>query len=163
VVAALIDELAGGSTTDTALVAVAATTEGYAEPLSKASMAIRDGADPTVALASFPDLSALALAIRTAQQTGTPLAGVLRGVLADASADQLASRAVATALAGPRTSAALLALLPMIGLAMGWAMGADPIRVLLHTAAGQIALAAGILLDTAGLTWTVAMTRRATT
>jgi tight adherence protein B len=40
-------------------------------------------------------------------------------------------------------------------------MGAHPERVLLRTTAGLAALSAGVVLDLAGLAWTLALTRRA--
>lgn len=56
-------------------------------------------------------------------------------------------------LAGPRATALLLALLPGFGLLMGTALGAAPLRVLLHTPAGLVCLVAGVLLEWAGLVW----------
>lgn len=56
-------------------------------------------------------------------------------------------------LAGPRATALLLALLPCFGLLMGSALGAAPLRVLLHTPAGLVCLVAGGLLEWAGLAW----------
>ncbi|MEU7281953.1 type II secretion system F family protein [Streptomyces sp. NPDC045431] len=56
-------------------------------------------------------------------------------------------------LAGAWATVGLLAVLPVVGLAMGWAMGADPLRVLLHTPAGAGCLVVGGLLEAAGLWW----------
>jgi tight adherence protein B len=56
-------------------------------------------------------------------------------------------------LAGAWSTVALLALLPVAGLAMGWALGADPLSVLFHTPAGIACLVTGGLLETAGLCW----------
>lgn len=56
-------------------------------------------------------------------------------------------------LAGARSTVVVLALLPLAGLAMGWAMGADPISVLLHTPAGLGCLVVGGLLQAMGLWW----------
>lgn len=64
-------------------------------------------------------------------------------------------------LAGPRSTAVLLALLPVFGLLLGAGLGADPFRVLLHTRAGLFCLAAGGLLEWAGLAWTARIVRRA--
>ncbi|MDN3296166.1 type II secretion system F family protein [Streptomyces ficellus] len=56
-------------------------------------------------------------------------------------------------LAGAWSTVGLLALLPVVGLAMGWALGADPLRVLLHTPAGWGCLVVGGLLEAMGLWW----------
>ncbi len=56
-------------------------------------------------------------------------------------------------LAGAWSTVAVLALLPVLGLGLGAALGADPLRVLLHGPAGLVCLAVGGLLETAGLLW----------
>ncbi|MGW2113845.1 type II secretion system F family protein [Streptomyces zhihengii] len=56
-------------------------------------------------------------------------------------------------LAGAWSTVVLLALLPVAGLGLGAALGADPLRVLFHTPAGLACLAVGALLETAGLLW----------
>lgn len=64
-------------------------------------------------------------------------------------------------LAGPRSTALVLALLPVFGLLLGTAMGADPARVLLHTPAGLACLVAGAVLEWAGLVWVARLVRTA--
>ncbi len=56
-------------------------------------------------------------------------------------------------LSGSWTTVVLLAVLPLAGLAMGAALGAEPLRVLLHTPAGLACLLIGGALETAGLWW----------
>ncbi|MHC3394836.1 type II secretion system F family protein, partial [Streptomyces lavendulocolor] len=41
----------------------------------------------------------------------------------------------------------------VVALAMGWALGADPLRVLFHTPGGLCCLAVGGLLEAVGLWW----------
>ncbi|MEU0658952.1 type II secretion system F family protein [Streptomyces lavendulocolor] len=55
--------------------------------------------------------------------------------------------------AGAWATVGLLALLPVVALSMGWALGADPLRVLFHTPAGLCCLAVGGLLEAVGLWW----------
>ncbi len=54
-------------------------------------------------------------------------------------------------MAGPRTSATVLALLPALGVALGEAIGAHPLRML--TGPGQLLLAVGVALLCAGVAW----------
>ena len=68
-----------------------------------------------------------------------------------AAADQ--RRTVAIALAGPRASAALLTALPLLGIALGAAMGARPWAVLLGMPAGRVLSCVGVLLDAVGVLW----------
>lgn len=56
-------------------------------------------------------------------------------------------------LAGAWSTVVVLAFLPLVGLAMGWAMGADPMSVLLHTPAGLGCLMVGGLLEATGFWW----------
>ncbi|WP_187645478.1 type II secretion system F family protein [Streptomyces sp. TRM49041] len=56
-------------------------------------------------------------------------------------------------LSGAWATVVLLALLPVAGLAMGAALGAEPLRVLLHTPAGLACLVVGGALEAAGLWW----------
>ncbi len=55
----------------------------------------------------------------------------------------------------------MLAGLPALGLLLGTAMGADPLRVLLHTGAGLGCLVIGGLLEGAGLWWALRIVRAA--
>ncbi|WP_175409034.1 type II secretion system F family protein [Streptomyces sp. TRM64462] len=56
-------------------------------------------------------------------------------------------------LSGTWATVVLLAVLPAAGLAMGSVLGAEPLRVLLHTPAGLVCLAVGGALEAAGLWW----------
>ncbi|MFE0650207.1 type II secretion system F family protein [Streptomyces sp. NPDC059534] len=62
-------------------------------------------------------------------------------------------------LAGAWATVAVLALLPAAGLALGAALGAEPLRVLLHTQAGLGCLAVGGALEATGLWWAARIVR----
>jgi tight adherence protein B len=64
-------------------------------------------------------------------------------------------------LTGPRSTAAVLALLPVFGLLLGTGMGAGPLQVLLHSPVGLGCLTAGALLEWAGLAWVARLVRGA--
>ncbi|MBV9821229.1 MAG: type II secretion system F family protein [Actinobacteria bacterium] len=161
VVTVLRDEYAAGATIAAAFGAAAALPGRFRAPLGRAAASARDGGEVAPALAGDRRLAALAVACDLAGRNGAPLVRSLAGVHAELTADQRTSRAVRTALAGPRSSALLLAGLPLLGLVMGTAMGAAPQRVLLHTGAGRIALTVGLALELVGLAWTRALSRRA--
>ena len=48
----------------------------------------------------------------------------------------------------------LLAGLPVLGIGLGAGMGADPLRVLIGTVPGQLALLTGVGLEALGVLWT---------
>ena len=79
----------------------------------------------------------------------------------DAQARRRADSEIASELAGPRASALLLAGLPVLGLAMGAAMGADPVSTLLGTGAGLTLLSLGLALEIAGVLWSRRIVRSA--
>jgi tight adherence protein B len=106
-------------------------------------------------------LARVASAWQLAESTGAPVVTVLArvGGAIRQQADHV--RDVRAELAGPRASARLLAMLPVLGLLMGTGIGAHPVHVLLETTYGQVALCAGVALELAGLFWTDRIARRA--
>lgn len=86
--------------------------------------------------------------------SGAPAATVLDRVEQDLRARQNQRREVTAQLAGARSTAALLAGLPVLGIALGAGMGADPLRVLLGQPRGQVALLIGVGLEALGVLWT---------
>ena len=91
--------------------------------------------------------------------------GVAFTPLIDALAADLAQQIAADSersgeVAGPRMSGYVMALLPVLGLALGAGMGADPVRVLLTSALGNILMMAGMSLTCAGLLWSDRIVRR---
>jgi tight adherence protein B len=162
-IAALIDEYESGAGVAAALTAASAEAGQHQAVFRRAAAAVAAGRDGAAAFLAEPDahLVVLGVALHVASRSGIPLAEVLSGVRGDVSHDRDLRRRVSSVLAGPRSSAALLATLPVLGLVLGAGLGADPAHVLLRTGAGSFALAAGVLLDLAGLWWTIALSRRA--
>jgi tight adherence protein B len=74
--------------------------------------------------------------------------------VADALGDELElDLELASALAGPRASWRLLAALPVAGVLLGVALGADPLGFLLGSPVGFACLGGGAVLDAVGLVW----------
>lgn len=106
-------------------------------------------------------LRRLSAGVRLSARTGCSLASVLAAVEDDLRARRRHRLELRAATAGPRASAMLLAALPLLGLAMGSGVGADPWGVLTTTPTGQVLLVAGVALECAGLAWSRALVRRA--
>ncbi|MGY2074673.1 type II secretion system F family protein [Blastococcus sp. SYSU DS0828] len=105
-------------------------------------------------------LARLSAAVALSTRTGCSLAAVVAAVESDLRARLRRRRELLVATAGPRASARLLAGLPVLGLAMGAGIGADPWHVLTRTGTGQGLLVAGVLLEVAGIAWTGRLLRR---
>jgi len=90
---------------------------------------------------------------RMADRTGAPLADLLERVAADARATDRIKALAAAQAAGAQATAWLLAALPAAGIALGYGIGADPLRVLLHTPLGAGCTAGAIALQVGGLVW----------
>jgi tight adherence protein B len=116
-----------------------------------------EGEDPVLADA----LARIAAAVRLSGRTGCSLAAVAGAVEDDLRARHRMRLELRAATAAPRASAALLAGLPVLGLAMGHGIGADPWGVLTGTGAGQVLLVAGVVLEAAGLAWSRRLIARA--
>ena len=115
----------------------------------RAPTAPRVSGDPVVSDA----LVRIAAAVRLSGRTGCSLAAVAGAVEDDLRARHRLRLELRTATAAPRASAGLLAGLPVLGLAMGHGIGADPWGVLTGTRTGQILLVAGVALEGIGLAW----------
>ena len=157
---ALAAELRAGRLLDEAVRAAAA---GCPDPQCAAVLAAaipapdgRPRADPGDRTGAGLDveLARLRAAVVLSARTGCSLAAVVTAVEDDLRARLRRRRAVLVATAGPRSSAVLLAGLPLLGLAMGSGVGADPWHVLTATGPGQLLLVAGVLLEIAGVAWT---------
>jgi tight adherence protein B len=98
---------------------------------------------------------------RVTSASGAGLAEGLDRVAEGLRAERTLRDSVRAELAGPRSTAVLLALLPVFGLALGAALGANPFQVLLHTTSGLVCLGVGAVLEYAGLAWTARIARAA--
>lgn len=98
-------------------------------------------------------------AVLLAEETGAPLADLLDRIAADGRAARRAAATAAAQAAGARATAWLLAGLPAGGIALGYGIGADPLRVLLHTPFGAGCAVAAIGLQLAGLAWSGRLAR----
>ncbi|MFT4200101.1 type II secretion system F family protein [Gordonia sp. (in: high G+C Gram-positive bacteria)] len=84
---------------------------------------------------------------------GLPLADLLAARRADLVARQRFTARTKAALAGPRATARVLAVLPLFGLLLGQAIGANPVRVLLAPGPGGTLLVIGTVLAAVGVVW----------
>ncbi|MFT4125752.1 MAG: type II secretion system protein F [Gordonia sp. (in: high G+C Gram-positive bacteria)] len=87
------------------------------------------------------------------ERYGLPLADLLAEVREDLLARKAFAERTRAGLAGPRATATVLAGLPVLGVALGQATGADPVQVLASGGLGGILLVAGTALAGAGLMW----------
>ena len=164
---ALVAELrAGAHPSDATRAAVAGFPDGPPDgppdatrALSAAAAAARLGGDVPAALRCAgpvqlrPWLDRLAVAWSLADRYGIPLADLLDAVRSDTEQRVRFAAEVQARLAGPRATAAVLAGLPLLGLVLGHAVGAAPLRVLTETSAGQGLLVIGTGLACAGVLW----------
>jgi tight adherence protein B len=124
---------------------------------------LRAGLPPAAAGSGLPQvmtgrpadrLARLAASVwRLAERTGAPAADLIERIEADArAADRAAAKAAAQG-AGAQATAMLLAGLPLGGIGLGFGIGADPLRVLLHTPIGAACAVGAVLLQCGGLLW----------
>jgi tight adherence protein B len=117
----------------------------------------RGAPDPAVQRA----LGRLSAACEVSDRLGAPLADLLDQVETDLRGVERARVAVAAQTSGARASAALLALLPLAGVGLGYAMGARPDHALLHTPFGAGCVLGALLLQCGGLGWVGRLCRAA--
>lgn len=99
------------------------------------------------------DLRLLAAAWTVAHRTGQGMSDAVRRCAETLRADQATRRVVAGELASARSTARLMAFLPVAATAMGAGAGADPLGFLLGEPLGLACLGAGTGCGLAGLWW----------
>ncbi len=102
----------------------------------------------------------VAVAWRTAERYGLPMADLLVAVRDDLVARRRFADRTRAALAGARATATVLAILPLLGIGLGQAMGAGPVAILLGGGLGGMLLVIGTALVATGLWWTERITTR---
>ncbi|GHC72980.1 type II secretion system F family protein [Streptomyces flavofungini] len=106
-------------------------------------------------------LLGLAACWRVAVDRGAGLAAGLERLEGALRAERDQRADLRAQLAGARSTALMLAGLPVLGLLMGAALGAEPLRVLLHTGAGLGCLVVGGLFEGVGVWWALRIMRKA--
>lgn len=154
-------ELAAGRTPGEAL-ARAISTVDFPDPdaLRPLIAAARDGGDVPAALtAAAPaqggeGLLRLAACWEVSVTVGAGLSSLVDRVGSTLRAAQAHRQDVSAQLAGPRTTARMLAALPALGLLMAGSLGMHPLGFLFGSLPGLACLTVGIALDACGLWWT---------
>jgi tight adherence protein B len=166
---ALAGEVRAGRQPGEALLCAARESDGLGEAQAVVLAAARFGGDVPGALTGAArqpgaeGLSGLAACWRVAVDQGAGLAAGLDRLEEALRAQRDQRCDLRAQLAGARSTAVMLAGLPVLGLALGTALGADPLHVLLHTGAGLGCLLAGGVLESLGLWWALRIVRRAET
>jgi tight adherence protein B len=164
---ALAGELRAGRTPAQALAAVAAVAGPLRPALEAAHAAVAVGADAADELAraallpGAERLRYVAAAWAVAESAGGRVAVVLERLSEAMDCDEELRQELDAAMAGPRATMVLLAGLPLLGLALGQAVGAHPLGLLLHDPLGWGLLAAAAVLDGLGVLATRAIARTA--
>ncbi|WP_369207018.1 type II secretion system F family protein [Streptomyces sp. PU-14G] len=166
--ASVAGELRAGRQPGAAVLAAdRAVLERFGDAGAAVLAAARFGGDVAGALreaAALPGadgLSGAAACWQVAVDGGAGLADGLERVAASLRAAREQREELRAQLAGPRSTALVLALLPVFGLVLGGAMEANPLEILLHTPAGFACLVAGLALEWAGLAWVARIVRSA--
>nr|WP_037762215.1 type II secretion system F family protein [Streptomyces sp. 142MFCol3.1] len=164
---ALAGEVRAGCQPGEALLRAARDSGGLGDAQPVVLAAARFGGDVPAALTEAArqpgaeGLVGLAACWRVAVDRGAGLAAGLDRLEGALRAERDERADLRAQLAGPRSTAAMLAALPVLGLLLGTALGADPLHVLLHSGSGLGCLLVGGALEGAGLWWALRIVRGA--
>ncbi|WP_034268526.1 type II secretion system F family protein [Haloechinothrix halophila] len=170
-VGGIVAELRAGVQPAAAVESAAADLDAHharaAAELRALGAAARLGCEAIAPILARADTDPVSLAVARvargwalAHRHGLPLADVLDAVRRDVESSARFAARLRAMMAGPRASAAVLAVLPVLGIALGEAMGAHPVAVLTTSAAGQLLLVCGAALVLAGTAWCGRLTRQ---
>lgn len=164
VLAEVVADVRAGQPPERALSRALADRDSALAP--RALAAARWGGDVAAALredsrgSAQPILAAAAACWSVASLHGAGLADALDRVVAQERRAEEVRRQLQAHLAAPRATARMLALLPLVGLLLGFAIGGDPLGWLLGTPLGWGCLVTGLLLIAAGLGWAARIVAR---
>lgn len=156
---AVVGELRAGHEPGQALLVAVRGTGVMGTAEAGVSAAARFGGDVPAALGQaarepgLDGLAGVAACWRVAVDGGAGLAAGLDRLEGALRSERRRREELRAQLAGAWSTVAVLALLPVLGLGLGAALGADPLAVLLHTPAGLVCLVVGGVLEAAGLCW----------
>lgn len=102
----------------------------------------------------------LAVCWQLGSDHGLAIASLMRAAQRDVAERQRFSARVSAGMAGARASAAILAILPLLGVLLGQLIGARPLSFLLTGRVGGWLLVVGLTLACAGLLWSDRITDR---
>lgn len=165
--AALAGEVRAGRQPGEALTRAARDSGGLGEAQAVVLAAARFGGDVPGALADAArqpgadGLLGLSACWGVAVDRGAGLAAGLDRLEGALRAERDQRADLRAQLAGARSTAVMLAGLPVLGLLLGTALGADPLHVVLHSTAGLGCLLVGAALEGAGLWWALRIVRGA--
>ncbi|BBY19175.1 type II secretion system F family protein [Mycolicibacterium litorale] len=167
----LVGELRVGAHPVSAFEAAAEETDGQvAESLRAVAARARLGADVAAGLhdtARGSDLAAqwerIAVCWQLAQTHGLSIAALMQTAQRDIGERQRFSSRVSAGMAGARATAAVLAALPVLGIALGQLIGAEPLGFLFAGGVGGWLLLVGVTLSCIGLLWSDRITAGVTT
>jgi tight adherence protein B len=157
----LVGELRVGAHPVTAFEAAANEIDGVvATSMRTVAARARMGADVAAGLRSVARGSSLymhwerlAVCWQLAHAHGLAIATLMHTAQRDIVTRERFSAQVTAGMAGARTTAVVLVALPVLGIGLGQMIGAEPLRFLLSTGAGQWLLAVGVALSCIGLAW----------
>jgi tight adherence protein B len=157
----LVGELRVGAHPVTAFTVAAGEVSGrVADGMRAVAARARLGADVAAGLDDVASVSPLpmhwqrlAVCWRLAETRGLAVATLMQTAAQDIVERERFSSRVTAAMAGARTTAAMLAGLPVIGIALGQLIGAEPVAFLLAPGVGGWLLVVGVLLACTGLLW----------
>ncbi|WP_435797260.1 type II secretion system F family protein [Streptomyces clavifer] len=162
---AVVGELRAGREPGQALIAAGHHAGALGAAESAVLAAARFGGDVAGALRQasvgpgLDGLAGVAACWRVAVDGGAGLAAGLARLEGALRAERRRREELRAQLAGAWSTVVVLALLPVAGLGLGAALGADPLGVLLHSPGGLACLVAGGLLEAAGLLWAARIVR----
>ncbi|AZP19389.1 hypothetical protein EJC51_26960 [Streptomyces aquilus] len=163
----LAGEVRAGRQPGEALLRAARDCDGLGDAQSAVLAAARFGGDVPDALAAAArqpgagGLLGLAACWRVAVDRGAGLAAGVDRLEAALRAERDQRADLRAQLAGARSTALMLAGLPVLGLLLGTALGSDPLHVLLHTGPGLGCLVVGGVLEGLGMWWAMRIVRGA--
>lgn len=105
----------------------------------------------------------LARAWQVSSSTGAPMAPALEEVASGLAADESLRSVVSAELAAPRSTGKLMAVLPLVGVGLGYLLGGRPLEWLVAGPTGWACLLLGLLLAAGGVLWIERLARAAST
>lgn len=156
-------EMESGATCRTALIRAMDNIAAHHLPITRKAIAHDSNVSQALLqdAEQYPELKSVAIAVGISKVSGARMGNTLHTLTHEVMQVRKEQNEIRSELAATKATITVLAALPLLGMALGSAMGVSPLHWLLTSSIGRACLAVAIALESLGALWVYRLVKRA--